>query len=183
MTAGESSDEELCGLVQIGDRVAADQLIKRYRPLVYKLAKSANPPPQIELDDVAQIGHLALYSAAKKWRSDRGAKFKTVAYCYVGRAVRRYVKEETTRNRPDQSGTGDVLAGCAARELTPSTVANHLAQLDQDQAAVIRMTFGMDGTPIGPVLAGRKIGKTRKQVQRLLASAIERLKLLAAQPE
>lgn len=186
---GRPSDEELCQQFQAGDRAAVNDLITRYRPLVCRISQEARGRQRLDLESIVQIGNLALHDAARRWDPARGAKFGTIAYVYIGRAVRRYVRDEAAKvqkARIERSNMDETLGLQPGRAATPDPdpdipISHLLDHLDHQQKTIIELSFGLHGNPRGPVQIANILGLRRKEVKRILSESLAILKL-AAQP-
>ena len=63
------------------DTLSADQTVREYLPLVQKIALrlKVKLPPDIELDDLLQVGLMGLLRARESYDSTQGASFATYA--------------------------------------------------------------------------------------------------------
>jgi RNA polymerase sigma factor (sigma-70 family) len=57
---------------QQGDAAAEEQLVRRYEPLVPRVAWTLRPPPGLEREDLAQEARIGLIAAIRAWRPERG---------------------------------------------------------------------------------------------------------------
>ncbi|HHT15764.1 MAG: sigma-70 family RNA polymerase sigma factor [Christensenellales bacterium] len=80
------SDEELCGLSQVGDGEAAEYLIGRYKPQVLAIARRYYLEGG-DRDDLVQEGMIGLYQAIADFRNDQKAKFKTFCNLCIRRQL------------------------------------------------------------------------------------------------
>lgn len=72
-----------------------DQLVERHAPLVKRIALHVRSrlPDGIELDDLVQVGLIALLEAARAYAPDKGASFET----YAGIRIRGAMLDEVRR--------------------------------------------------------------------------------------
>ncbi|VTT97582.1 ---NA--- : RNA polymerase sigma-H factor OS=Butyrivibrio sp. CAG:318 GN=BN606_00792 PE=4 SV=1: Sigma70_r2 [Gemmataceae bacterium] len=175
-TTAPVSDEELCLLIQAGDREAASVLLVRYRPLVARLVRLARPPARVHFDDLIQAGLLALNRAALKWHPDRNARFKTVAHVYVRNDVRKAVHAEARYFRENLASEGDEYRDRLDVEPDrerPAPDPVDLSALDGTARAVVAFTFGLDGGgPLGSGAVAELLGLTPNQVRAVLDAAL-----------
>jgi len=73
------SDEQCIRLAKQGDRWAADELVKRYHPMVVQMAKQVKAPG-MDLGDFIQVGHLAILEAIHRYDCRYQTVFSTLAY-------------------------------------------------------------------------------------------------------
>ena len=57
---------------QRGDRLAQEELVRRYEPLVQRVVWTLRLPPGCEREDLAQEARLGLLAAIRAWRPERG---------------------------------------------------------------------------------------------------------------
>lgn len=55
-----------------GDQAAEHELLRRYEPLVRRVAWELRPPPHMSRDDLAQEARIGLLAAIRAWRPERG---------------------------------------------------------------------------------------------------------------
>jgi RNA polymerase sigma factor (sigma-70 family) len=105
---------------QRGDRCAQQQLLKRYEPLVRRIARELKPPPHVTREDLAQEARIGLLAAISSWRADRGPFPPFAARCASNQALlavqagftrrqellNRAVPLETTELRPGAGRPG-----------------------------------------------------------------------------
>jgi RNA polymerase sigma factor FliA len=84
----------LSGYAQV-QQDAPDQLVERHAPLVKRIALHVRSrlPDGIELDDLVQVGLIALLEAARAYAPDKGASFET----YAGIRIRGAMLDEVRR--------------------------------------------------------------------------------------
>ena len=71
----------LAGEYELSGKLSADDLVEQYAPLVKKVALHLRTrlPGGIELDDLIQVGLIALLEAARNYSPSKGASFETYA--------------------------------------------------------------------------------------------------------
>jgi RNA polymerase sigma factor (sigma-70 family) len=62
----------LIDAAQRGDRHAQHKLLRRYEPLVLRIACELKPPPHVTREDLAQEARIGLFAAISAWRPERG---------------------------------------------------------------------------------------------------------------
>lgn len=170
------SDEELCLLVQAGDREAASVLLARYRPLVARQVRDCRPPARVQFDDLIQAGLVALHRAALKWHPDRNAAFKTLAFVAVRRDVLKALHAELRHLRENLASEAENYQTRLDLEPDrdrPAPEQIDLSCLSGPARAVVALTFGLDGG--GPLASGTvavRLGMTPKQVLTVLGAAL-----------
>src|SRR5262249_21628786 len=97
------------GAAAIGklDRAQRDQLIVRYLPLAYRLARKYLPSGE-PFEDLVQIASLGLVKAAERFDPDRGNTFMTFAVPTIVGEINRYLRDCTwplhvNRNAKDRA--------------------------------------------------------------------------------
>lgn len=91
------NDYEILYMIKENDEDNYSLLHEKYKPLVYNIAKKYQPICKKygnEIEDLMQIGFLALYEASKEYFSEKGAMF----YTYVSRVVENKIIDEIRRN-------------------------------------------------------------------------------------
>jgi RNA polymerase sigma factor (sigma-70 family) len=82
--------------------------ISSYQGLVYHIAKSFNPPNDIDLQEYVSEGNIGLLKALRKYDIKRG-KLSTFAWKYIVRAITKYVnlqnKNISTLSIPSSTST------------------------------------------------------------------------------
>ena len=127
------TQRHLLAAAQQGDRVAIEQLMRRYERLVWRVVWSLHPPPGCERDDLAQEGRIGLLAAIRAWRPQRGP-FPAFAYHCVRiqallavRAAARHKHQVLARalSLDNEYGgdttTGDDRSGSALLDALPAT--------------------------------------------------------------
>lgn len=68
---------------------AREQLILHNQRLVYKIAQKAARPAGVDIEDVAQVGMIGLFTAVDKFDPERGFKMSTYATWWIRQAIQR----------------------------------------------------------------------------------------------
>lgn len=78
------------------ERESVDELVREYLPLVKKIGLHlvARLPPDIELDDMMQVGMIGLIQASSTYDATQGASFST----YAGIRIKGAMLDEVRRN-------------------------------------------------------------------------------------
>lgn len=85
------SDEKLVALANSGDESSLDFLLKKYKRLANKIARSYFLVGA-DYDDLLQEAMIGLYKAIKNFKQNEKASFKTFAYLCISRNVQSAVK-------------------------------------------------------------------------------------------
>ena len=105
-----------------------DDLISAHLPLVKRIANhlAAKLPPQIELEDLIQVGLIGLLKANEDYQVDSGASFSTYATIRVRGAMMDELRTRDWLPRSVQKSLGRVSSAMQAAEQrlgrTPKTV-------------------------------------------------------------
>lgn len=91
-------DEEMIKLFLGGDDSAFSALIERYIGLIRAIAAKYRVPG-LETDDLTQEGLLCFLEAAKNYRSEKGASFKTYAGICVDRGMATLLRQSAAYKR------------------------------------------------------------------------------------
>lgn len=75
-----------------GDVAARDELVRRYLPLVGRLARRYSYTSE-PLDDLRQVGAMALVHAIDRYRPERGSSFKAYAVPTILGELRRHFRD------------------------------------------------------------------------------------------
>jgi RNA polymerase sigma-B factor len=88
------SEYELLRLVRLdGDRIAREELITRYLPLVRSLARRFMSRGQ-PLEDLTQVGSIGLIKAIDRFDLDRGVELSTYATPTILGEIKRYFRDK-----------------------------------------------------------------------------------------
>jgi RNA polymerase sigma-B factor len=117
---GKPSDDSslLCRYQTTHDLAARDELVRRYLPLVRSLAKRYSYTSE-PLDDLCQVGAMALVKAIERYRPAEGSSFKAYAVPTIVGELRRHFRDTgwaIHMPRPLQERARTV--GAALNELT-----------------------------------------------------------------
>ena len=82
-----AATRRLVKAAQLGDRRAEDELVRRYEPLVQRAVWRLKLPPWCEREDLAQEARLALVTAMREWRPERGAFPAFAQQCVKNKAL------------------------------------------------------------------------------------------------
>src|SRR5690348_13417566 len=82
-----AATRRLVKAVQRGDWRAADELVRRYEPLVQRTIWRLKVPPWCEREDLAQEARLGLVTAMREWRPERGAFPAFAQQCVKNKAL------------------------------------------------------------------------------------------------
>lgn len=107
------TNEELCALIQQGDELAVEALLKNNVPLVqqisndvrteFKVRKEFSGYELVSNEDLLQVGDIALWTSAMKFDASRGNLFSTYAYKHVRGSmidqIKRNLEAESRMNR------------------------------------------------------------------------------------
>lgn len=170
-------DSELCLRTQNGCDQSATEIVQRYTPLVIKLVNRTHIPPRIELDDLIQVGLIALLLAARKWSPAGGAAFQTIAWVYVRNAIWKEIIRESKHTSNSQNIPDD-LDEIERHDNTQDTEAidETFAKLDPIEVEALTLTYGLNGHPLGTTNAGKRLGLTRNEVKRRLEEAARKIR-------
>lgn len=191
----ELTDAGLVAMIRCGDRQAESVLIVRWQPLIERLIGQLNPGPQIDFDDLRQLGRMAILETArakppKGWSDTGKASFKTYVYTAIQWALQTGIRANSPRYQLEDGLPGGI-DGVLSPELVQGgdKLAELLGVLLPVERAVVQAIWGLDGidgksshpdrTPnkFGDVAA--MLGLTRMKVQRLHSDAMAKLRMAA----
>ena len=91
----DTTNEELCLLIQSGDQQAKEDLCRKNRLLVKKAASRYYRSYGNDLDreDLEQVGYLGLLIAAEKYDASKGVKFSTYSVKWINHKILREIEE------------------------------------------------------------------------------------------
>lgn len=145
-STAELSDGELVRLAREGDDAALTRLISRYAPLVRMRARSFCKN-MLDEDDLYQEGMIALLSAVRGFREDKGGTFKTFATICVNNKLRNAVISHMREKNAPMRGYVSLSDGAEEAELP--------AAPEEDPAQV--------------VIAGEESDARRRKIETLLS--------------
>ncbi len=85
-------DEELVLRYKNGEEEAAEELMRRYKDTVRRIARKSAFNLLAETDDLVQEGMIGLYSAIGSYSEASGKSFKNFAYMCVVRKIYSYLR-------------------------------------------------------------------------------------------
>ena len=106
----EKSDEELVLLAKVGDVLATEMLVNRYRNFAKTCSKSYFLVGA-DREDVVQEGMIGLYKAILSFQADKEVSFKTFAMLCIKRQIISAVKMSTRQKHMPLNGYIS-LSGC-----------------------------------------------------------------------
>lgn len=115
-TETRPDDGELVRLARQGDEAALTRLISRYAPLVRMRARSFSKDT-LDEDDLYQEGMIALLSAVRGFRRDKGGAFKTFAAICVNNKLRNAVVSHMREKNAPMRGYVSLSDGAEEAEL------------------------------------------------------------------
>lgn len=86
------TDYELIDLARKRDPVAAEELVKRYKPLVRKIARSYYMISGGDADDIIQEGTIGLLKAVTEYNEDKNASFASFARICITNKIKDAVR-------------------------------------------------------------------------------------------
>lgn len=94
-----AATRRLVKAAQHGDRRAEDELVRRYEPLVQHVVWRLKLPPWCEREDLAQEARLALVTAMREWRPERGAFPAFAQQCAKNKALLALISASRHKHR------------------------------------------------------------------------------------
>lgn len=87
-----------------------DALIRQHAPLVRRIAQHmiAKLPPNVELDDLIQVGMIGLADALSRYESSQGVQFDTFASQRIRGAMLDELRENDWMSRSSRKGQKDI---------------------------------------------------------------------------
>lgn len=157
----------LSGEYEIAGKLSADDLVEQYAPLVKKVALHllARLPDGTELDDLIQVGLIALLEAARNYTPTKGASFETYARIrlrgamldevratdWAPRSVYKKQRDLVTATRAVENRTGhEASAAEVADELGVDLSEYHDILADASSAKFFSLNQMMDDTEFDP---------------------------------
>ena len=187
----------LAGEYEISGKLSADDLVEQYAPLVKKVALHllARLPSGTELDDLIQVGLIALLEAARNYSPAKGASFETYARIRLRGAMLDEVRSSDWVPRSVYKKQRDLVAATQAVEnrigfeATPAEVAEemgvgldeyHDILADASTARFFSLNQMMDDTEFDPATSAGKLENPTHKLQKseflaAVAKAIQEL--------
>src|SRR6516164_6917965 len=81
------TQRRLLKAAQQGDRVAIEQLLRRYERLIWRSVWSLHLPPGCEREDLAQEARIGLLAAIRAWQPERGPFPAFASHCVRNQAL------------------------------------------------------------------------------------------------
>ncbi|MBP9941631.1 MAG: sigma-70 family RNA polymerase sigma factor, partial [Comamonas sp.] len=87
-----------------------DALIRQHAPLVRRIAQHmiAKLPPNVELDDLIQVGMIGLADALSRFETSQGVQFETFAGQRIRGAMLDELRENDWMSRSSRKGQKDI---------------------------------------------------------------------------
>lgn len=176
------TDARLASLARGSDAEALNELLRRHRGLVVRIADRFLAPG-IERDDLIQAGMIALARAAAKWRPRHasGSRFSTYAWAAVRHDICHERKSQDRQlaglhqfaeSDDDRDGL-DGLPAQPERDHDEADQPGVFASLPDLERRIIELRYGMQLTLKATAAS---VGLTPLQVQRVQAAAVQRLR-------
>lgn len=99
------SDEVLVAFAKEGDAAATEELMRRYKDTVRRVARKMSFGLLAETDDLAQEGMIGLYSAIGSYSPAVGKPFRNFVYPCVVRKIYSYLRF-VNRRKPEGEWSG-----------------------------------------------------------------------------
>ena len=185
------SDEKLCRLARQGDGPAMENLIRRYTRLVKTCARPYFLAGA-DAEDLMQEGMIALLSAIRTYRGDRGAAFRTYASRCISNGLAKVAASQLrARNIPlaltaplDEAGNVSAPSQDEPEEIVirqeQSRDRSHRMKAELSEYELACLQLLLDGCSYAEI-AGR-LGRTVKSVDRALGRARQKLRRALAEP-
>lgn len=189
--------------IKIGEK-AVEKITKRYDKLIHQIAFSKSSG-LVEVDDLVQIGRIALLDACEKYQTDRGSKFSTFARYLIESAIKNevlkilyYYKFDFRRFKKIMDKYGDEDGKNIGKPkrienyliytdesknphilvIEKQMVNNLLSVLDNREKKIIKMRLGFSSYKSQNFAEiGEKLNLTRSRVQQIYKSSIEKMKI------
>lgn len=185
------SDEALLERSQHGEYTASAELIVRYTPAVLYYAERYCYLG-LEKEDLMQEGMIALLSAIRTYRGDRGAAFRTYASRCISNGLAKVAASQLrARNIPlaltaplDEAGNVSAPSQDEPEEIVirqeQSRDRSHRMKAELSEYELACLQLLLDGCSYAEI-AGR-LGRTVKSVDRALGRARQKLRRALAEP-
>jgi RNA polymerase sigma-B factor len=164
-----------------GDADLRQELVRSHLPLVRALARRYGGRGE-DLEELVQVGSLALVKASGRFDPDRGVAFASFATPAVEGGIRRHLRDRSGRANRVASGTPDVgeAAASPTGELDSTDesefrllLADGLRVLDERERRIVFLRFHGDMTERQ---IASSIGISQAHVSRLLEGALVKLR-------
>ena len=173
----------LAGEYEISGKLSADDLVEQYAPLVKRVALHllARLPDGTELDDLIQVGLIALLEAARNYTPSKGASFETYARIrlrgamldevrasdWAPRSVYKKQRDLVAATRHVENRTGhEATAGQVAEELGVDLNDYHDILADASSAKFFSLNQMMDDTEFDPAAPAGQQNNPSKDLQK-----------------
>lgn len=93
-------------------QLSRDALIRQHAPLVRRIAQHmiARLPPNVELDDLVQVGMIGLADALSRYEASQGVQFETFASQRIRGAMLDELRDNDWMSRTSRKGQKDIEA-------------------------------------------------------------------------
>jgi RNA polymerase sigma-B factor len=154
-------------------------LVRAHLPLVRALARRYGGRGE-DVEELVQVGALALVKASGRFDPDRGVAFASFATPAVEGDIRRYLSDRKRRVTQSASGGGDGSDAAAETDPAPGEESEHrllledsMRVLDERERRIVFLRFQADMTERQ---IASKIGISQAHVSRLLEGALVKLR-------
>lgn len=197
------ADEErrLARRARAGDKAALDRLVHSNLRFVVAVAKRYRRFG-VPLQDLVTEGNIGLIRAAERFDDRRGVRFTTYAIWWVKQSIIAALREETGMDPRGSSGVhhlsldaptgyeqhtrlGELVtrepvgdpSRLMEREALRDLLEASLTLLDEREATVLRLSYGLDGgEPLRPAEIGSRLDVSRERVRQIRERALARLR-------
>lgn len=183
-------DSSLLRRYQTGhDLAARDELVRKYLPLVRSLAKRYSYTSE-PLEDLCQVGAMALVKAIERYRPGNGASFKAYAVPTIVGELRRHQARGTwpagggapgavVTTLDEESLEAVVAESELRRSETRVVLRGAFRGLTRRERQVVALRFYRDLTQ---QRIAEELGLSQAQVSRILSSALTKLRRALGEP-
>ena len=198
MSLGKSETYDLIKLSQKGDIVARNAIIDTMYRFIYQIALKCWTP-QVEIDDLFQVGVLGCIKAIERFNLDLDYSFITFAAVVIRNDIRMYIRSERLQvdlisidtplinnDKGDKLYLVDILEDDSIYNnpelylealLIRDLVVSELDQLDEMSQFIITRSFGLDGSPkITQSKIADVLGYSQAHVSRLRKSILSNIR-------
>lgn len=161
------TDSELSDAYRAGDRSAGDALVVRHEGIVRAVVRAVRYPAGVDVEDLMQVGRLALLAAARTPEFDHD---RTLWTTYAMTCARRAVWKEVARQAKQAAGLGRAKEWSALDCLPARTLARQwfADALDQQNPTVRLLVADAEAGLSRAAIAG-KYGMTTLRVRNYLS--------------